>query len=336
MADQGRSRRRARLNRSTGQDHGSGPSGSADAVIARLLGRCVFPEGVGSLDCAVSGGADSSALLVLARAAGYRVHAFHVDHGIRQDSHGEAERVAELAERFGAEFTALRCTVTDGPDLEARARRERHRLLPPGVMFGHTMEDQAETVLLRLMRGSGPDGLASMSTDQHPLLGLRRSETEELCEILGLDVFEDPTNIDPRFRRNRVRRELLPLMAAIAERDVVPLIARTAEIAGEQAELLDRLAADIDPGDAPAVAAAPRPLATRALRRWWLTETASGYPPDAAAIERMLSVARGDAIACDVSDGWTLRRSRQRLRLVGPDRPTDHVSGRDDDDPLRY
>lgn len=311
-------------------------SDSADRLIERSLQRCVFPVGVESLDCAVSGGADSSALLILARAAGYRVHAYHVDHGIREGSEIEADRVAMLADRFGARFTSLRCVVEQGPDLEARARRERHRLLPDGVLFGHTMEDQAETVLLRLMRGSGPDGLSAMSFDQHPLLELRRAETEAICRHMDVDVFEDPTNIDPRFRRNRVRRELLPLVSDIAERDVVPLLARTARLAREQRDLLTELASGLDPQDAKVIAAAPPTLATRALRRWWLAETGSDYPPDAAAIDRMLAVARGEAIACEVSDSWELRRSRQRLHLIGPDQRRAEDTDRGDGAPVRY
>lgn len=315
----------------------SGQSSTPTArLIARSLERCAFPPDVVSLDCAVSGGADSSALLILARAAGYRVHAYHVDHGIREGSDLEADRVAALAERFGADFTALRCTVDDGPDLEARARRARHDLLPRGVMFGHTMEDQAETVLLRLLRGSGPDGLAAMSPDQHPLLGLRRADTEAICAVMDVEVFEDPTNTDRRFRRNRIRHELLPLLSDIADRDVVPLLARTARIAYDQRHLLEELASALDPRDAKAISAAPPALATRALRRWWLAETAAEYPPDSAAMDRMLAVARGEAVACEISGHWTLRRSRQRLHLVGPDqsRADDHHRG--DGEPVGY
>lgn len=306
--------------RSGSQDDPDGVAvaGPVEEVVRRLLGRCEFPSDVDRVDCAVSGGADSSALLILARAAGLAVHVFHVDHGIRDGSHREADLVAALADRFGAGFTALSCRVPDGPDLEARARRERHRLLPDRVLFGHTMEDQAETVLLRLMRGSGPDGLAAMTSAQHPLLRIRRAETEELCRVLNIDVFEDPTNTDPRFRRNRVRYELLPLMSDIADRDVVPLLARTADLAGEQADLLGDLAGRLDPRVAKELAVAPRALASRALREWWLAETATDYPPDANAIDRMLDVARGEAVSCDVSGGWTLRRTDQRLRLEPP------------------
>lgn len=293
-----------------------------DPIVRSLLSRCTFPSGTESVDCAVSGGADSAALLILAIAAGFRVHAFHVDHGIRAGSESEALIVATLAEHLGADFSSLRCVVADGPDLEARARRARHDALPRGVLFGHTLDDQAETVMLRILRGTGPAGLSAMSPVNHPLLGLRRTETEELCRMFGVDVFEDPSNVDPRFRRNRVRRELLPLMNDISERDVAPLLARLAIQSAEQAGLIAELASGIDPRDARMLSTAPRALAAEAVRKWWSLVTGNHYPPDAAAIERVLEVARGDARACDVERGWTVRRTGQRLRLEPGVAPT--------------
>src|SRR3954468_66893 len=178
-----------------------------------LLGRCRLPAAGTAVTCAVSGGADSLALLVLACAAGLDVAAVHVDHGLRPGSADEAPVVASAAARFGARFRAERVDVGDGPNLEARARAARYAVLPPDVLTGHTADDQAETVLVNLLRGAGIDGLAGMRQDgRRPLLGLRRRETRALCEQLGLPPVEDPSNDDARFVRNRVRHELLPLM----------------------------------------------------------------------------------------------------------------------------
>lgn len=306
----------ARKNRSRGDDPLNPAGATPEALLATLLVRCTFPAGSGPLDCAVSGGADSAALLILATATGRPVHAFHVDHGIRQGSAAEAAVVERLARRFGARFSALRCTVPPGSDLEARARLARHAALPPGVLFGHTMDDLAETVLQRLMRGTGPTGLAAMTPAAHPILALRRSETLTLCRAFAIETVDDPSNRDPRFDRSRIRHELLPLMDDIARRDVVPLLARYATLSGQQTAYIDSLAAAVDPTDAPALATAPGVLATAALRRWWLRTTGLGYPPDAAALERVMAVARGEARACDVTAGWSVQRSRQRLRLV--------------------
>ena len=219
-------------------------------TIDALLPRCRFPAAGTEVTCAVSGGADSLALLVLAVAAGTRVTAVHVDHGLRAGSDDEAHVVADAAERFGAAFRAVRVEVAPGPNLEARARAARYAALPADVLTGHTADDQAETVLLNLLRGAGLDGLAGMRSARRPLLGLRRSETRALCGDLGLRPVEDPSNESPAFRRNRVRHELLPLLDAIAERDVVPVLARQAEVLRDEADLVDALAADLDPTDA--------------------------------------------------------------------------------------
>lgn len=250
------------------------------ATVDRLLERCTFPSPGEPVTCAVSGGADSMALLVLAAAAGCSVTAVHVDHGLRPGSGAEAELVAAAAARVGASFRAARVDVAAGPNLEARARAARYGVLPPDVATGHTMDDQAETVLCNLLRGSGPDGLAAMRAGHHhPLLGLRRAETAEVCKVMELRPFADPSNESQRFLRNRVREELLPLCAEVAGRDPVPLLARFASLAAEDAVLLDELAraALPDPGAAAAIAAAPPPLAARALRQW--LRAAGATPP---------------------------------------------------------
>ena len=274
--------------------------------------------------CAVSGGADSLALLVLAVAAGCRVTAIHVDHGLRPGSAAEAEVVRGAAERLGAGFRAERVAVSPGPNLEARARAARYAVLPKGVLTGHTTDDQAETVLLNLIRGAGLDGLAGMAPEGHPLLGLRRWETRAVCRGVGLQWVEDPSNADPLHRRNRVRAELLPLLDAIAERDVAPVIARQAALLREEANLLDVLADEIDPTDARGLVVAPLPLARRAVRRWLAVD--HPHPPDLSTVERVLDVARGQGRATEVGGGRRVSRTSGRLRLEGggsPPRPCD-------------
>ena len=124
---------------------------------------------------------------------------------------------------------------------------------------------------------------------------------------------EDPTNHMPRFRRNRVRHDVLPLLDRIADRDMVPLLTRTADLVRDDDDLLEELATTLDPTDAVAVAAAPLPIARRALRRWLSVD---GYPPDAAAVERVLAVAAGEVVACQVTGVGRVQRRRQRLELV--------------------
>jgi tRNA(Ile)-lysidine synthase len=284
---------------------------------AELLRRCTFAAAGTPVTCAVSGGADSLALLVLAVEAGCVATAVHVDHGLRAGSADESEVVRAAAAAIGASFRAERVVVAAGPNLEARARAARYGVLPGDVLTGHTADDQAETVLLNLVRGAGLDGLAGIAPGpRHPILALRRHETRALCLAMGLTPVDDPSNADPVYRRNRVRHELLPLLDAIAERDVAAVLARQAPLLRDEAELLDELAAVLDPTDAKSIAAAPAALARRAVRRW-LTAGCE-HPPDAATVERVLAVARGDARAADVGSGRRVARTDQRLRLEVP------------------
>ena len=248
------------------------------------------------------------------------VTAVHVDHGLREGSADEADVVRAAAVLVGAEFRAERVTVAAGPNLEARARAARYGVLPADVLTGHTADDQAETVLLNLVRGAGLDGLAGIASGpRRPILGLRRHETRALCRAMGLAPVDDPSNADLAYRRNRVRHELLPLLDAIAERDVAAVLARQAPLLRDEAELLDELAAVLDPTDAKVLAAAPVALARRAVRRW--LADGGEHPPDAATVERVLAVARGTSRAADVGGDRRVARTGQRLRLETPPPP---------------
>ena len=281
--------------------------------VVELLERCRFPPPGTEVDCAVSGGPDSTALLVLAVEAGLVVTAWHVDHGLRSGSSAEGAMVARLAAGLGATARCMEATVDDGPNLEARARDARRAVLPPGVLTGHTADDQAETVLVNLLRGAGVPGAAGIgSPERRPLLALRRRETRALCEDLGIQPLADPMNDDPRFVRNRIRHEVLPLLADVSGRDPIPLLARHAMRAAEATHLLSGLVADVDPTDVQALAELPDDLVRLALRGW-LTRGADGLPPDSASVERVLDVARGRIRATEVVGGYRVVRSAGRL-----------------------
>jgi len=203
--------------------------------------------------------------------------------------------------------------VDYGPNLEARARAARYGALPDGVLTGHTLDDQAETVLINLLRGAGVTGLTGIKRPAtRPLLGLRRGETRALCAALGVAVLDDPMNGDARFLRTRVRGEVLPLLDDVSGRDVAAVLARQAALMRDDDELLDELAVFIDPTDAVALRDAPVALARRAIRAW----LADPYPPDAACVERVLEVARGERTACDVGGSREVRRSKNRLTVT--------------------
>ncbi len=289
-----------------------------------LVARCTFSAAGTEVVCAVSGGADSLALLALATAAGLRVTAAHVDHGLRGGSAAEADVVAGAAERFGAGFAPLTVHVEQGADLENRARTERHRALGElassrPVLTGHTADDQAETLVINLLRGAGPNGLGAMRPGPtKPMLALRRSEAAELCRELDLDPIRDPSNRDLRFVRNRVRHEVLPLLDDIAGRDVTPLLVRTTAHARAAFDELADQARAIDATCTAELREASPEIAASALRSW--LRDAQGQPPSTAELTRAMAVVRHEAAATELSGGRRLARTGGRLRIEGSPR----------------
>ncbi len=289
-----------------------------------LLTRCTFPAPGTPLACAVSGGPDSLALLVLAVAAGCDVTAIHVDHGLRAGSADEADVVAAAAAKLGARFVTKTVSVAPGPNLEARARAARFAVLPADVATGHTMDDQAETILLNLLRGAGADGLAGMAPGfRHPLLGLRRCETHRLCAEAGLEPVHDESNADPAFARNRVRHELLPLCAELAGRDPAPLLARQAGVLRDEVALLNALAADAVPDPADAQRRRPDPATAGAPRRAQLVpQRRDGHPAPALARRGRPGARRGGrrrrrAPSCRADDRCAAHAGGSRCRPGG-------------------
>jgi tRNA(Ile)-lysidine synthase len=281
---------------------------------------------------AVSGGADSLALLVLAVEAGCAVTAVHVDHGLRAASAADGELVATVAAALGRPARVVRVAVGDGPDLEARARDARYAALEQAaddlgataVLTGHTMDDQAETVLVNLLRGAATTGLAGIPRRRgrivRPLLDWRRADTVALCAELGLEPAVDPMNADPRFTRVQLRHHVISLLEATVARDLVPVLARQADLLRADAELLDAVAdaerARLgDPPSAGALAALAPALARRVVRRWL------GDPPVRAAdVAAVLEVADGRRRAVELPGGRRVERVGDAL-LVGTPGP---------------
>jgi tRNA(Ile)-lysidine synthase len=250
-------------------------------------------------------------------AAGLSATVHHVDHGLRPESADEVEVVAALATALRCPFHAHAVAVAQGPNLEARARAARRAALPPGALTGHTMDDQAETVLLNLLRGSGLDGLAAMSPATKPLLDLRRAEVHELVAAAGVAAVTDASNYDLSLRRNVVRARVLPELNRVAARDLVPVLARQATLAREVAAFLDDAAhhAAPDPCDVAMLRQAPAVLRRRRLRDLARTDDAAAHPPSAAEVDRMEAVVLGDVVATELSGGRRLSRRQGRLTL---------------------
>jgi tRNA(Ile)-lysidine synthase len=259
---------------------------------------------------ACSGGADSLALLAATVFEG-RKQAWHVvgatvDHGLQEGSGAHAERVVEQMAALGAAETLGARVSVDGGGLgpEAAARQARYAVLAEvaerfgaaAVLLGHTRDDQAETVLLGLARGSGGRSLAGMrrAFDRYrrPLLDLSRAETVTACEAEGIAFWEDPHNTDPRFARSRVRTRVLPVLEEELGPGVAEALARTADQLRADMDLLDDVAESVldDLGDQLAVddlAAQPAPVRRRVLR---LAALAAGAPASELFHEHVLAM----------------------------------------------
>ena len=216
--------------------------------------------------CGVSGGGDSLCLLDCLDRLGYDVRVAHVDHRLRPESAAEAALTAAVARQYGRPFLReqvdVRAEAGAGGSLEEAARRVRYRSLArmareqgAGIIAtGHTADDQAETILMHLLRGAGPEGLRGMlpSTDLaswvdlpdaaglvlvRPLLELTRAETQAHCAAIGLTPAEDASNLDPSFFRNRLRHQLLPLLETYNPA-IRQILLRTGRIMAAESELV--------------------------------------------------------------------------------------------------
>jgi tRNA(Ile)-lysidine synthase len=272
---------------------------------------------------ACSGGADSLALLALACAHPFDVVAVYVDHGLRSGTDHEFAVVDAAATRLGARARRVRVEVAYGSNLEARARDVRYAALERvrsevgavAILVGHTRDDQAETILLNVLRGSGTAGVAGMPARRgavrRPLLGLRRAATVELCARLGLAPVHDPMNDDGDYRRVWLRREVIPFLESGAARDIVEVLARQADIVRDDDALLDELASERATVDTRELAAMPAALARRVVRKYL------GAPPASfATVERVCAVARGDIRATELPGGDRIERVGGRLVRV--------------------
>jgi tRNA(Ile)-lysidine synthase len=240
---------------------------------------------------ALSGGPDSLALTAVA-APLRPTTALIVDHGLQPDSAGVADTARSQAIALGCVDAQVLCVKVGndgGPEAAARAARYgalgAHRDGP--VLLAHTLDDQAETVLLGLGRGSGARSIAGMRPHDppwcRPLLGVRRAVTHAACEELGLTAWQDPHNSDRRFTRTRLRLEVLPLLEDVLGGGVAEALARTATALRADTELIDTLAGQALPEvqagsglQARALAALPDPVRRRVIRGWLLAGGASG------------------------------------------------------------
>ena len=270
---------------------------------------------------AVSGGQDSlclaQLLLDLQPKWGWELAIAHCNHRWRPDAGANADYVRSLADSWGVPVYVE--TAADIPASEAAARAWRYNVLGAiarshsytRVATGHTMSDRAETLLYNLVRGSGADGLQSLTWQRElcpgvvlvrPLLDVRRAETAEFCQSRGLRVWEDRTNQDLRHPRNRIRQDILPRLQASLNPQVEAALAHTAELLRADVDYLEAAAANLlhrallpaaSPDDCPklhrpTLQTAPLALQRRALRQFLAHHlpTAPGFEP----VEKLLAL----------------------------------------------
>ncbi|MGK5110614.1 MULTISPECIES: tRNA lysidine(34) synthetase TilS [unclassified Geodermatophilus] len=333
-------------------------------AVARVR-SAVRPDltaGSGPVLVAVSGGADSLALAAAvafeAPRAGVPAGAVTVDHGLQPGSAERAAATAALLTGLGLDpvtVRTVRVERTGGP--EAAARTARYAALGAAaaehgarVALGHTLDDQAESVLLGLGRGSGPRSVAGMVelrvdgpvTWWRPLLGVRRETTRAACAAQALPVWDDPWNADPAYTRVRLRSEVLPLMEEVLGGGVAPALARTAAMLREDLDALDALAAaelsrlaGADSLPADPLAGLPAALRRRVLRGWLRREgVADLQAVHLAAVDALLTRWRGQG-RVDLPGGAGVVRASGRLGFVPPDargpRPGDAPATREED-----
>jgi tRNA(Ile)-lysidine synthase len=280
---------------------------------------------------ALSGGPDSLALAAavafVAVQDGRRAGAITVDHGLQPESADQAGRAAQLAFDLGLDPVHIaNVEVQPGSGPEAAARFARYAAIDRVrgdalVLLGHTRDDQAETVLLGLGRGSGPRSIVGMRPADgaylRPLLDIPRATTVAACSALGLPHWSDPHNADPRFRRARLRHEVLPLLEDVLGGGVSAALARTAELLRDDLDALDALAPAPDADELPVelLAAEPRAIRTRALRAW---AAAAGVPGLSAshlhALDDLVVTWRGQR-GVDLPGGFVAIRRSGRLHV---------------------
>lgn len=291
---------------------------------------------------ALSGGPDSTALLAVmasvAEAYDVRVYAAHLNHQLRADARRDQEWAQALAAQFG-----VRCVVgTAGrlagrSNLEARARRHRYRFLAAAaaqcgctkIATGHTLDDQAETVIMRLLRGTGADGLAGIPPVREgriirPLIECGRAEVLAFLQEQGLFFCEDSTNQDRRFLRNRIRHDVLPLLNAIQAGVTRHMVSTAAVVAAEGAWLDEVIAARLaaasgDDGNlaVDTVVGTPPALRGRLVRAWLRRQRRSLRAVSAAHVYAIIELALGKHPNAEVRlpAGQSVARSYGVLRF---------------------
>lgn len=269
---------------------------------------------------ALSGGADSAALAVLAIQSGREVSLFHVHHGF-DASDMLAAAASEIADRLGIALETVSVAVSEGASLEAQARDARYGALTNvagPVVTGHTRDDAVETMLINLVRGTGADGLTGIPYHRRPnvyrpILDVSRSETREIAALADLPFRDDPANESLDLTRNRIRHVVLPRLRELNP-NLDETMARAASALRSDRDLLDEMAdgALSDEMETSVITTLPSPIADRLVKRWL---TAHDVEVSADAVARVWSVVSGDSNRQELDRGRSVVRDRAVIRV---------------------
>lgn len=322
----------------------------ASAALLRLLADHADLSPDACALVGVSGGRDSVALLDFLVKAGWRhLVVVHLNHGLRgRESGQDAAFVRRLAQRHGLRCVVQRVDVAGVAKQEKRstetaARRVRDALFVSTaighgtryVFLAHHAEDQAETILANLLRGTGSTGLRGMTPSAaaedgliklRPLLQVRRGEIDDYLTVEGLGFREDSTNAKPAHRRNRLRKDALPLLSTIMQRDVTPLLLRAAELASQDDDCLNGIALEAMRSrqmlEADGALRIPRDWAAlhgaiqSRIIRWWLVEQWEMPEIGRSEVTSVLGMLQPEAAAkVNLPGGHHVRRKARKLRI---------------------
>lgn len=287
-------------------------------LISQTLPKLELPHG--PVVVALSGGADSATLAFLSVETGAVATALHIDHQLPASAQ-MAEAATAIAVQVGIDLTTRQVVLDEGPSPEEMARDARYAAFADSdgpILIGHTRDDSVETMLINLIRGTGPTGLTGIPRFRpphihRPMLAITRSETREIATLAGLPFVDDPMNEDLSLTRNRVRTSILPLMRELNPQ-LDTALARTAATLARDARFLDDLASGHSDEAVPVsvVTTLPRVVADRVLHR--MLESA-GIGATADRIERMWSVAAGESDRQDLADGRLVTRRGALLAI---------------------
>lgn len=296
-------------------------------LVSEATERLELPD-ADSLTVALSGGADSAALAFLLGRPGRSVRALHVDHGL-PGSPLMRTAAETVAGQLGIPIEVVETTVPEGASPEGRARSARYQAFADAIpaeeplLTAHTADDNVETVIINLVRGSSTRGLSGIPKHRppnvhRPMLRIARSSVREIAVLAGLGFADDPMNLDPGLSRNYIRRVVMPTLTAL-EPGIATRVSRSSELVRADADLLDDWAATplrvttdgvlLVVGD---LLQLPGPIAGRVVIRGLAS---LGVEASADRVERAMDVARGGTASAEIGDGLVAVRQGAFLRL---------------------